>query len=302
MEGIPTLVWVLVPAVVLAHAALSDIRSREISDAHWVLLGAIGSVCCAWVSAEDAGLLSAVCVMSGSMVLLAYMLTDFPRIAQCAMLLSAAVLFAIPIMSDPDSGYAWAGAASAVMFFLFYAMYEVGLLQGGADAKCLMAVALAFPVYPMSEHLPVLWDVPYPASLIVNPSFSVMTIALVMSLAGALCVLVRNLVDGDVGPRMLTTYRMPVAEARDAFVWPAERMSDGVLVPCRGYLEKSGILDELEDAGIGEVRVTPMLPFVLPLAVSFVAVMVIGSPLAALIGARGPPCVRSSSTCPRPDP
>lgn len=85
-------------------------------------------------------------------------------------------------------------------------------------------------------------------------------------------------------------------------MWPAERMSDGVLVPCRGYSEKSGILDELEDAGIGEVRVTPMLPFVLPLAVSFVAVMVIGSPLAALIGARGPPCVRSSSTCPRPDP
>lgn len=301
MEGIPTLIWILLPAVVLAHAALSDIRSREVSDAHWALLGAAGAVCCAWVSAEGAGLPQTVCVMSGSLILLAYMLTDFPRVAQCAMLLSAAVLYTFPVASDPGSGYAWAGAASAVMFFLFYGMYKVGLLQGGADTKCLMAVALAFQVYPMSEHLPVLWEVPYPASLIVNPSFSVMTVAMVLSLAGALYVLVRNLVDGDVGPRMLTTYRMQVAEARDAFVWPAERMSDGVLVPCRGYSEKSEILDGLEDAGVGEVRVTPMLPFVLPLAASFAVVTVFGSPLAALIGARCPPCVRSSSICPRPD-
>ena len=96
MEGIPTLIWVLLPAVVLAHAALSDIRSREVSDAHWALLGAAGAVCCAWVSAEGAGLPQTVCVMSGSLILLAYMLTDFPRVAQCAMLLSAAVLYTFP--------------------------------------------------------------------------------------------------------------------------------------------------------------------------------------------------------------
>ena len=81
---------------------------------------------------------------------------------------------------------------------------------------------------------------------------------------------------------MLTAFPMAVGRARAAFVWPVERVADGVTVPCRDYDSKEKILDELESAGIERVMVTPMIPFVVPVAVSFVAIVVLGSPMAPL--------------------
>ena len=39
----------------------------------------------------------------------------------------------------------------------------------------------------------------------------------------------------------------------------------------------------MEAAGIERVMVTPMIPFVLPVAVSFAVVVVLGSPMAPLL-------------------
>ena len=168
---------------------------------------------------------------------------------------------------------------------MFYGMYLVGLLQGGADAKCLMTLALAFPVYPETPWTPAIWDVAYPESLIFSPAISTLVVGLVLSMACAIWVLSVNVRRRCFGRRMLTTYSMPVQEARDAHVWPAERLGEKGTVQCCRCLDKGDVLDALEAAGVADVRVTPMIPFILPLAVAFAVTTVLGSPLALMIGA-----------------
>ena len=273
-----TALWVAVPAVVLAHAAVCDLRTREVPDWHWAAIGVIGPVLCL-LSVQGLS----VCVPLGSVMLTACMLSerlDGPR--ALTVIAAAAVLMPVPVLAEDTGWQRYAGVSALAMYLLFYAMYVTGLLRGGADAKCLMSLALAFPVYPVPDPLPLLWVVDQPGSLVANPSMSVMVVSLALSLSSVLYVLYVNLRQGHRGRRMLTAFPMDVGRARAAFVWPVERVADGVTVPCRDYDSKEKILDELESAGIERVMVTPMIPFVVPAAVSFVAIVVLGSPMAPL--------------------
>lgn len=275
--------WTTVVAAALAHAALCDVRSRTVPDWHWAVIGSFGSAMFALSCYEQAGLPVAGCILMGSMLLLSNMLAEMPAWLHAVTLLASVVLFVIPLSEDPGSWYAEAGLSSAVMFAAFHGMYVIGLIRGGADAKCLMSLALSFPVYPVTGCTPLLWHIDPPEALVLNPSLSVFTIGLALSLAGVLWVFAVNVRRGDIGPRMLTTYLMPVSDVWGSHVWPAERLCDGALVPCHGFDDAEGILRELESEGVRDVRVTPMVPFILPLAVAFVVVAVLGSPLCALI-------------------
>lgn len=258
------LVWVAVAAVVLLHAAICDVRTREVPDWHWWALGILGPVLCAAASWDDGEFPSVVLRLVGSMVLAVCMLWGkADGLWAAVMAVPAAVLMIVPAVVCGDA-VSWSGVSSLAMFLVFYGMYLAGLLKGGADAKCLMALALAFPVYPEASWIPLVWDMPHHASLVVNPSFSVMVLALAISLLGCLPVACRNIRSGDVDRRLLTSYRTDEEEAENAFVW---RLDD-------------------EPDFEGKVRVTPMVPFVLPLAVSFLIVAVLGTPLALLFSAR----------------
>lgn len=264
MWGPGAIAWVAVAAVVLIHAALCDVRSREVPDIHWWVLGIAGPVLCAVSTWGDGEVPSSILRLVGSLTLGVCLMWGGADGRRAAVLVIPAVI----VMVAPAIGYgdpvAWSGVSSLMMFLLFYGMYLVGLLKGGADAKCLMVLALAFPVYPEVMGLPFLWDMPHPESLVVNPSFSVMVLALVVSLLWCLPVATRNIRSGDVDGRLLTSYRMDAGEAEKAFVW---RIDD-------------------EPGPDGRVRVTPMVPFVLPLAVSSLIVAVLGTPLALLFSAR----------------
>lgn len=256
--------WVAVAALVLVHAALCDVRSREVPDIHWWVLGIAGPVLCAVSSWGDGEELSVILRLVGSLILAVCLMWEGAEGWRAATLaIPAAIVTVAPAIAYGDP-VAWSGVSSLVMFLLFYGMYLVGLLKGGADAKCLMVLALAFPVYPEVLGAPLLWDIPHPESLVVNPSFSVMVLALVISLLGCLPVAARNIRSGDMDRRLLTSYRMDAEEAEKAFVWRLEDEADSE----------------------GKVRVTPMVPFVLPLAISFLIVAVLGTPLALLFSAR----------------
>ena len=285
MEAVLTLMWVLVPAFVLVHGAVCDVRTREVPDWHWAVIGVLGSVLCSLSCLDEAGVCAAVCLVVGAVLLTTYMLTNPPALVRASMVIAALVFYAVPLTVEPGDPFATAGLASAVAFFLFYGMYLVGLLQGGADAKCLMTLALAFPVYPETPWTPAIWDVAYPESLIFSPAVSTLVVGLVLSMACAIWVLSVNVRRRCFGRRMLTTYSMPVQEARDAHVWPAERLGEKGTVQCCRCLDKGDVLDALEAAGVADVRVTPMIPFILPLAAAFAVTAILGSPLALLIGA-----------------
>ena len=274
-----TALWVAVPAVVLVHAAVCDMRTREVPDWHWAAIGLIGPILCL-LSVQGLS----VCVPLGSAMLTVCMLSErLDGFRAVPVIAASAALMSVPVLTE-DSGWArYAGLSALAMYLLFYAMYATGLLRGGADAKCLMSLALAFPVYPVSDPLPILWAVDQPESLVVNPSMSVTVVSLALSLSSVLYVLGVNIREGYRGRRMLTAFPIDVGRARAAFVWPVEMVADGVTVPCRDYDSKEGILDELESAGVSRVMVTPMIPFVVPATVSFAVVVLLGSPMAPLL-------------------
>ena len=271
-----TALWMAVPAVVLAHAAVCDLRTREVPDWHWAAIGLIGPILCL-LSVQGLS----VCVLLVSVMLTVCMLSErLDGFRAVPVIVASAVLMSVPVFTE-DSGWTrYAGLSVLAMYLLFYAMYVTGLLRGGADAKCLMSLALAFPVYPVSDPLPLLWVMDQPESLVANLSMSVLVVSLALSLSSVFYVLCVNLRQGYRGRRMLTAFPMDVGRARTAFVWPVERVADGEKVPCRDYDSREKILDELEAAGIERVMVTPMIPFVVPVAVSFAVVVVLGSSMA----------------------
>lgn len=277
--------WIMIPMLVAMHASLCDIRSREVSDIHWLVMGSVGIVLRSVVSADSA--VTGATSVAGSLILLVCMLSE--RIVGWRAAVAAAVgvtISVVPAVADPGDVFATSVAVSAAMFLLLHGMYLVGLIPGGADAKFLMTVALVFPVYPVVGGIPMMWVPEPPISYLVNPAVSVLVLGLVLSILSCPAILIRNLRRGDTAGRVLTTYRMSVEEARGAFVWPVEEIRDGALVPCHSYDRREKVLDALSEAGVAEVRVTPMVPFILPLTVALMLVTVLGSPLPTVIGGR----------------
>ncbi len=75
---------------------------------------------------------------------------------------------------------------------------------------------------------------------------------------------------------------MALSEAEGRFVWPLEDAVDGMVVECKVGDDPDARLDRLTSVGAETVRVTPMIPFIIPLTVSFFAVTVLGNPLFAI--------------------
>ncbi|MBP5734525.1 MAG: hypothetical protein J6W53_01710, partial [Candidatus Methanomethylophilaceae archaeon] len=94
----------------------------------------------------------------------------------------------------------------------------------------------------------------YPQSLVLNPMFSILMIELVLSFIYAIIHNMRR-----SGGTRISSYITTKAEAEKSFVWTLEEI-DG---------EK--------------VRVTPMIPFLVPTTIGLVFTAVLGCPLFALI-------------------
>lgn len=283
MQDVLDALWVAVPAIILISAAVQDFRTREVSNTHWMMMGITGLVFFAASCIQEYGAVPVLCHLVVSVVLLSYMLSErFSGWFALPMLLVVVILSVVSAIMT-DSMLSHASVASLVVFFLFAGMYRVGLLMGGADAKCLMAVALTYPVIPEAGPLPLIWDVPHPECLLFDTSVSVLVISLFLSLASCAVLAIHNLREGRVCSKMFTTYVIGVDEARNAFVWPVENVRGGRKLFCGTLYEgKDEVLDVLSGIGENRVVVTPMIPFVLPMAIAFIIVSVLGSPLALL--------------------
>ena len=226
--------WVLVltaacmciVAAAMASAAASDVMRREVSDAHWKLVAAVGIPCSLASWLEWASAVPAVLMAASSALMAIHVLSESVP-GPVSLALSGAFAAASFVLSegDPDG---WRLLAPFASSLLFLAMYHARVLAGGADAKALIALAMV-PQYPSLPGIPLLWQAGWPLSA-VPFSVSVLTIAVVLSLLPMIGLGIRNAASGSWGPRILTEYRMPLDEAERSFVWLAEDVQDGRVV------------------------------------------------------------------------
>ena len=265
----------LVAAAVLVSAAVSDVRTRRVDDRHWLfMLCACVPLASASV-AEVHGASTALLYLAGSALMGLYVLS--PRVSGARavpVLALSAAAFLWPAASGSSGGAACASAL--VSCLLFAGMHGARLLAGGADAKCLMSLALAVPEYPNLPGLPLL---SYPEPL--PPALAVLVLALLISAAWGVRAAVSNARAGRLGRGMFSYVRVPLAEADPVRHWPAERAEGGGIVPCRPSPEGSEtILEGLRAAGAVDVKVAVTVPFILPVCLALPLLLAVGLPVA----------------------
>ena len=259
----------------MLFAAYSDMRTREISDLYWKFIGAIGVA--GWVlialSEGTFGIPAGLAAIAQILFLVSVLCET--RIDGTVLEIASVILALIPA-ALPGGTIEY----SVPVFFcvLFHVLYSIGIVRGGADAKALMAISIAIPVYP-ELGFGVFSGNGVLESLMV-PSFSVLFLASVLSVAGcAVYCTVRN--HGVSVPGFYCGYMMPVADVCSSFVWPAEDIVDGKR--CRCSIPEEGknveICDRFRSLGLSEIYVTPMVPFVVPIAFSLIFVLLFGSPM-----------------------
>jgi hypothetical protein len=266
-------------AATMVFAAVSDVRSREVDDIHWKAVIAVGIPCSAAAAMEGSTALPAVLMALSSVFMAIHVLTD--ALPWPASLIVSGAFAVLSYCSAEGIQGRWTLLAPFVSSLMFLFMYRFRVLAGGADAKALIALAMV-PQYPSIPGIPAVWQVGWPLSA-VPLSVSVLVMAVMLSLVPMLMLGIRNALEGSYGPRMFTEYRMPLDDVRGSFVWLAEDMEDGEVIRRRVMDDVDNSLSKLDDAGITDVAVTPMVPFVLYIAAGLLVVLLLGNPLFAVL-------------------
>ena len=270
---------IAITVAVMLSASYFDWRYREVPDVHWWVLGLSGIVLTA-VSLTDGMRLEWTMMLLGSVMILFFILFDIEvsRTVSVLYVIAMAVLFIYPAVTAFDDQTVRCLLAIPVCFVIFYLMFMLGVLRGGADAKCLMVMAMMFQTYPE------IWGLP----LIANPSLNIQCVlsfpiavlfhAALFSFAWLFWTVIRKIYRKDDPVQMMTLscYRMSIDEARRSHVWPKQDAYNGMIVNVRGIPE-DGALDRLEAVGAKDVWVTPIIPFMVPITVAVIFIIIVGS-------------------------
>ena len=232
-------------AAVLISASVSDVRTREISDVHWMVIGTIGIV----MALFSENILGGILCAGGYLMFMLFMFSERVQGRISAIVVTLGLLLLIASSLVSSSPYP---IVTAVMTMLFLGMFMLGTMKGGADVKALVTSSFVFPAYPEISY--VLWDPVYPTSLMFNPVFSAFFIAVILSTVYAVMVNLRR-----SGGTRISSYVTTKEDAGSSFVWTLERIDDD------------------------HVRVALMIPFLVPLTTGFLITMLLGSPLFAII-------------------
>ncbi len=277
----------------LAYAAVSDLRSREVTDHLWQVLGVAGLVF-GLVAFAPAGpvpfalwLLVAVFVVQhvfpwddalrGPAARFAPWIEGVTYLAVLLLTGAAVVSYGIGASAVPV-----AILAVLASVLLARALFELGVLYGGADAKALMVTGLVVPLFAV----PLLLAPPSTATLLSFLPFSitVLTNAAFFSIFVPLAIAVRNVRRGEFTLRRgFTGYTMAVADLPRRFVWVRDPLSghdslaDDAETSEEDARRRTEIARALAAEGIRRVWVTPQIPFLVVMAAGGFAGLLAGN-------------------------
>jgi len=285
----------------LLVAAGSDLRTRKVRDALWIVLGTIGlllasaEILLSGFALERLGLVGASAFLFYAIFFGKPLVEEDGirlRPARLALFLAAALLtIGVGVVSWTAGGAAANASAELVsmpvMVLVYQGFYYVGLLHGGADAKALIAITLLVPLYPAvttwistSARVSELSRRFFPFSLVVFVD------AAILFLLVPVAYMVYNGIRGDLRlPQALFGYRANL-DSLPKHVWLMEQIDEGgehilVLFPKRGK-DLPEEIERLRAAGIRRPWVQPKMPFLAPLAAGYVLAFLTGNLLLLL--------------------
>ncbi|MCG7845154.1 MAG: hypothetical protein MIO90_06975 [Methanomassiliicoccales archaeon] len=279
---------------IMVSAAISDWRSRTASDKHWYLLGLGGSFLLGWqLWDEGAPWIYFVCLLLITLVFLDLlwdrpgMFEDGIDLLPLALYITTILVFGYLSLEHFNEQHYWTLLTVPILFIVFFILYQLDVIKGGADAKALIALSLVFVVYPTLEGLPLLAlnelaaqeILPFPVLVLFNGA--ILTLLVPIGLFSI------NLIRRDLRfPLMFLGLRMGIDDAISKEVWPMERVVDGhIKTTMFPRSDEEDDWDSLRAAGVERPWVTPKVPFLIPLTLAIPFSLLVGNLLLYLIGA-----------------
>jgi hypothetical protein len=183
-----------------------------------------------------------------------------------------------------STGVPSAAVAVFVSVLVARALFESGLLYGGADAKALMVAAVAIPIDAapwLATHgsaSGILAYYPFAVTVLMNGALVAVVVPLALVLRNAS----RRQWNGW---RTFTGYPLDVEELPKRFVWVADPTfhRDESETSEDDQKERERLRDELRAQGVRTVWVTPQIPFIVLLAAGAILGVVAGNLLVDLL-------------------
>jgi archaeal preflagellin peptidase FlaK len=284
---------VAILVVGFAYAAVADWRAREVTDRLWQGMGLLGA------------LVGTFAVEPGGVVPLLLWIVVAAFVLQHLFPWDEAFGGAVERYADAIEAAAYVGATVVVLVaavrlgigpsavplpvvavlatVLFArALFELGVLYGGADAKALMIAGVVLPIYSAPEFL-----VPGSATLllqVVPYSVNLLMDAALLSIVIPIGLAVRNAVRGEFDfPRGFSGYLLDVRELPDRFVWLKDPLSPGADASADAETSEEDrelrvrSAAELRAKGVERVWVTPQIPFLVVLFAGAIAALLAGN-------------------------
>jgi archaeal preflagellin peptidase FlaK len=274
--------------VIACSASISDWRKREVSDAHWAVMGIAGLALLAVQILQDGVDLSYLLFLLPMAWFFFDMLVERRGMFEeginplpIGLYLGSFAILAFLLSQFWNDGYIWQLMVIPILFVIIFLLYQFNIIKGGADAKALMAIALLIPRYPMIGPFPLV-QVTVDATQYIMP-FAILVLfnAALLTLVVPLVMLVYNMIKRDVKvPAMLFGYTMDLPDARKKFVWPMEYVKDGVVrmsVFVKSDDSTEEQINQLEAAGKTRIWVTPKIPFLIPITASLLFSTIVGN-------------------------
>jgi archaeal preflagellin peptidase FlaK len=287
MDWLP-LVRLGIAVIIACSASISDWRKREVSDAHWAIMGIAGLVLLAVQILLDnvdltylLFLLPMTWFFFDLLVERRGMFEEGINPLPIALYLGSFVILAFLLSQFWEQQYMWQLMVIPILFVVFFFLYQFSVIKGGADAKALIAIALLIPLYPRLDPFPLI-QVTVDATQYIMPfAISVLFNAALLTLVVPLVILAYNIYRHDIKfPVMFFGYTMELTEARKKFVWPMEYVKDGVLkmsVFVKSDDSTEEQINQLEAAGRTKIWVTPKIPFLIPITASLIFSSIVGN-------------------------
>ncbi len=286
MQECVDLVKVLLAITVMLIASRQDWRERMADDIHWAVMGLTGLAFMALHVAMEGLRWEYYLIIIATAVLFLDIFWDNDGMGR-ALTMSpyafALILLGAAIGVIGLDGMRYELLSPFILYWIFVLLYMFDIIKGGADAKCLIALALLFPLYPGLWALPLLGLPVELAQLLLPFPLMVLFLASVLSIAILPYFLVRNIVRGDIRfPQSLLGTRIPMDNAEKGHYWPMERVREDGGVEIRSSPQGEGF-EALRQAGAEMVWVTPKIPLLIPMTAALLILIVLGNPLFILL-------------------